>query len=190
MQSEPAAHFGYSIASLPIHDPSRGHPGSFTNGPSGAESRVIQRYPYINSADEYKDAQIYGIYENSDGDGDVDDDDIKYVGQTTDERVGARFVEHASNDSWAPWHKDKCGGYGDDDTQWLYVPREIEAIENVSKFETTVDEQYWYEQKGGRDLLNKNQPLKNATFHTYKDEMGNYDAGKIGLAATWEPTDN
>jgi hypothetical protein len=152
-------------------------------------SGEVRRYPYISSdppAEE--DSLIYGIYNAPIEDG----DEPIYVGQTTWARSGTRFLEHVNNDKGAPWYQADISG--DLDT-WPYHPANIERLKEVTRFEVTAAEQYWYEAKGGKDdLYNRsggdaNQPMTKATFEKYKTIKGNYRPLRISLSDNWEPTD-
>lgn len=152
----------------------------------------VQRYPYIGSdPPERKASEVYGIYETDD-DGDAEDPCL-YVGQTVATRMGDRFIEHATKDVGQPWHINTGGGndYSGGLDTWPYVPSRLEELKDVTRFETTAAEQWWYQSKGGQaDLYNPNQIMLNATFHNYKDIGDNYDNKNIGVAAAWEPTDD
>lgn len=152
---------------------------------AGPTVPLVQRYPYINSSPPDTDeAQIYGIFKATNMKKPI------YVGQTTWARAGDRWVEHTDDDNWAPWHKDNVGGYNwSDESTWPYVPRTLEHLVDVTKFEVTAAEQWWWEQKGARNLWNRQQPMTNATFHKYKSIPNNYDNKKIQVGKTWEPTD-
>ncbi|MCO6358490.1 hypothetical protein [Roseivirga pacifica] len=150
------------------------------------EGKVAQRYPYIGSTPpERKDAQIYGIFEMNNG---VLGDCI-YVGQTTDVRAGDRFVEHVQNDNWAPWFDNGVNDYrSNNDGDWPYVPRELEGLKDVTKFEVTAAEQWWIDHKGGKDnLQNRVNALTRVAFDFYKNINGNYDHTNIGVNANWHP---
>jgi hypothetical protein len=144
---------------------------------------ALARYPYINSdPPERQDAIIYGIYQQNR----LGKLTLVYVGQTTDTRIGTRFVEHVDNDVGAPWYGMAITS---NERNWAYVPRTFESLKNVTKFETTAAEQWWYEKylKAGANLLNANTPMRKATFNSYKTISGNYDAANIGVADSWAP---
>jgi hypothetical protein len=154
---------------------------------------VVQRYLYINTdPPAEKDSLIYGIWPTPINHG----DEPIYVGQTSLDRAGSRFVEHARDDAGAPWHKDVCDYSSDDADDWPYLPRTLENLKDVTRFEVTAAEQWWYEDKGGKQALynrsggDANQPMKRATFYNYKGIGGNYDHNKIGVSSSWKPTDS
>ena len=128
----------------------------------GHAARKIQRHHNLSFDDTTKtDSYIYGIYKKTTG-------AIVYVGQTC-EQVGLakRFQQHLSapSDQGYPW-------YGTNGSS--YSIKILEYLENVTKFDTTASEQFWWEHHGGLngDLLNKNQPLLKDTFNYYKRQGG------------------
>ena len=149
---------------------------------------IMQRYEYINSnPPKRKDSEIYGIYTMNKG----TVKDCIYVGQTTAERWFERFWEHATYDSWAPWHISKCGGYSQSNKEdWPYYPVQIEKLKDVTKFEVTAAEQWWIEdkRKRGAKLLNHVNAMTRQAFDNYKIISGNYNPNNIGVAKSWTPS--
>jgi hypothetical protein len=143
---------------------------------------VVQRYPTQDDSGR-KDAMIYVISTN-------DLDEKIYVGQTTDARCGDRFIEHVKNDKWAPWYFDYGNYYLDDETKWPYRVRCLEALKDVTKFETTVAEQWWVEKylKDGKKLLNDATACSLANFEKRSKDSKLYDCTKIDVASTWKPS--
>ena len=91
------------------------------------------------STDTYK-GQIYGIYVNNNGYDNIQARDCIYVGKTCQEYVGDRFIQHVSNDQGAPWYNKK---YDYNNYKiWPYVPFQIEAFNNWTRFDIAVAEQY------------------------------------------------
>jgi hypothetical protein len=118
-----------------------------------SKGQTIQRYPYINSdPPDRKDAQIYGIYQTNKG----IIDNLLYIGQTTDDRAGIRFIEHVTNDKHAPWYYQNGIDYTVEEKKWPFVPRQLDRLKNVTKFETTAAEQSWMEHYGGTGKLKYN----------------------------------
>lgn len=157
---------------------------STSSAPLLSESAVIQQYPYINSDPPgTKDALIYGIFKMNNG---VEGDCV-YVGQTTMARAGDRFVEHVQEDDWAPWYG---GDYSSEDTDdWPYVPRKLEGLKDVTRFEVTAAEQWWIEhEQATKKLDNRINAMTKATFEKYKTIPGNYDYTKIDVGKTWKPS--
>lgn len=155
-----------------------------------SQAKAVQRYQYINSdPPSRKDAQIYGIYKNPES----SNPNPKYVGQTTIDRAGARFLEHVKEDEGTPWYGMTITS---DDSDWAYVPRQLEFLGNVTKFEVTAAEQYWFQNYGGKSSListsggTPNQPMLKDTFNYYKTIKNNYDAKNIQLGNSWKPTDS
>ncbi|MDH3603794.1 MAG: DUF4157 domain-containing protein [Candidatus Tectomicrobia bacterium] len=157
--------------------PSNGSQVRFDDG-----SGLVQRYPDQDGTDR-KDALIYAITTN-------DQKEIIYVGQTTDQRAGDRFLEHVKKDSWAPWWVDKPNVYGDDETTWPFRVHALENLKNVTKFETTVAEQWWleFQLKEGHTLLNDSTPCSLANFNKRSGNASLYDPNNIGVSISWKPS--
>jgi hypothetical protein len=162
----------------PTHNPS----GSGRSAEARNVSGVVQRYPTLDDSGR-KDAMIYCISTN-------DLTEIIYVGQTTDARAGDRFLEHVKNDGWAPWWVHKPNVYGDDESKWPYRVRTLEALKNVTKFETTAAEQWWLEKylKEGKKLLNDATACSLDCFQKRSVDSDLYDPKNIGVASSWKPS--
>jgi hypothetical protein len=109
---------------------------------------------------------IYFIYEKS-------TNKVVYVGQTTYNRDGARWLEHITQDSQAPWYEKHfaAGAYqSSDDKDWPYFPRKAFDCKDCTPLETAASEEFYWEERGGltRQLVNRVQPLTKATFNKYK----------------------
>ncbi|MDX1905727.1 MAG: hypothetical protein SF053_01745 [Bacteroidia bacterium] len=146
---------------------------------------AIQRYPTLDDAGRL-DAVIYLIRR-------AGDDKIMYVGQTTADREFARFQEHTTRDVWAPWyiHATKKGlDYSGDPEDWPYYYEVIEKLKEVTKFETTVAEQWWmeYHLKNGEDLLNDSTPCTASNFAKRSGNPKLYNPKNIGVSASYEPS--
>ena len=162
--------------------PARNPLGSGRSAGQRNVSGVVQRYPTLDDSGR-KDAMIYCISTN-------DLTEIIYVGQTTDARAGDRFLEHVKNDGWAPWWVHKPNVYGDDESKWPYRVRTLEALKNVTKFETTAAEQWWLEKylKEGKKLLNDATACSLDCFLKRSVDSDLYDPKNIGVAASWKPS--
>ncbi|WP_168769385.1 hypothetical protein [Yoonia sediminilitoris] len=140
---------------------------------------VAQRYPNLDGTDR-KDALIYSINERASG-------EVIYVGQTTADRDWERWREHITLDTWAPWYVD----YNHYDTlprdQWAYDRFVLEELKDVTKFETTVAEQYWMEQHHG-NLWNDSTPCSAENFAKRSVNPALYDPARIGLTSSWKPS--
>jgi hypothetical protein len=150
---------------------------------------VIQRYPTIDD-DGREDAVIYVIYENN---GKKDGSNILYVGQTTSNREFTRFQEHVKNDSWAPWyiHATPAGlDYSVSRDKWPYDYKVVEILKDVTKFETTVAEQWWMEfyMKKGLTLLNDSTPCTLDNFNKRSVNSSLYDPKNIGIDWSYKPS--
>lgn len=150
---------------------------------------TVQRYPSIDDSGRL-DSVIYIIYKNN---GKTDGSNILYVGQTTKDRAFQRFYEHTKNDAWAPWyiHATQAGlVYGDDRDQWPYDYEVIETLKEVTKFETTVAEQWWLEHylKKGVKLLNDSTPCTIENFNKRSGNTALYDPTKIGVDKSYKPS--
>ena len=148
----------------------------------GYAQSVLQRYPDQDGTNR-KDALIYAITTN-------DQTEIIYVGQTTDARAGDRFVEHTKRDDWAPWWIGKGVKYGDDESKWPFRVHQLEALKDVTKFETTVAEQWWleYHLKKGVKLLNDSTPCSASNFKKRSVIPALYDPKNIGVKASYVPS--
>lgn len=150
---------------------------------------ALQRYPTIDDGGR-EDAVIYVIYKNN---GKTDGSNVLYVGQTTAKREFQRFQEHASNDAWAPWyiHATATGlDYTVDRAKWPYDYRVIENLKDVTKFETTVAEQWWLEYylKKGMTLLNDSTPCTIENFNKRSGIAALYDPTRIGVDKSYKPS--
>lgn len=128
-----------------------------------------------------RDHSIYAIYCASTG-------KIVYVGQTTYERDGSRFVEHVTQDVWAPWFFQKVVYDPNADTHWPYYPRKLANLKEVTLLEVAAAEEYYWELYGGLEgkLENRQQPLKLQTFNKYKN-ANTWRPKEKGFAASWAP---
>lgn len=154
-----------------------------------SHSAVLQRYPTVDDSGR-EDAVIYIIYEN---DGATDGSNIKYVGQTTISREFSRFQEHTRVDSWAPWHIDATPtglDYTVDRRLWHYDYDVVEVLKNVTKFETTVAEQWWLEHylTKGAKLLNDSTPCRLSSFNKRRGNASLYDPKNIGVPSNYKPS--
>ena len=143
----------------------------------------IQRYPTIDGAGRM-DALIYAITTN-------DQKKIIYVGQTTDKRAGDRFVEHATRDKWAPWYYGYDNYYDEaDESKWPYRVHSLENLKDVTKFETTVAEQWWLEKlmKDGHKLLNDSTPCSVESFEKRAPDNSLYNPKNIQVSPVWKPS--
>lgn len=150
---------------------------------------ALQRYPSIDD-DGREEAVIYIIYKNN---GKTDGSNILYVGQTTKGRGFQRFYEHTTNDAWAPWyiHATQAGlVYGDDRDQWPFDYQIVETLKDVTKFETTVAEQWWLEHylKGGTKLLNDSTPCTIENFNKRSGKANLYNPKNIGVDWSYKPS--
>lgn len=154
-----------------------------------APGEVLQRYPSIDD-DGREEAVIYVIYKNN---GKTDGSNILYVGQTTKDRAFQRFYEHTTNDGWAPWyiHATQAGlVYGDDRDQWPFDYNIVENLKDVTKFETTVAEQWWLEHyiKKGTKLLNDSTPCTIESFNKRSGNANLYNPKNIGVDWSYKPS--
>lgn len=150
---------------------------------------ALQRYPSIDD-DGREEAVIYVIYKNN---GKTDGSNILYVGQTTKGREFQRFYEHTTNDAWAPWyiHATQAGlVYGDDRKQWPFDYEIVENLKDVTKFETTVAEQWWLEHyiKKGTKLLNDSTPCTVENFNKRSGKANLYNPKNIGVDWSYKPS--
>lgn len=150
---------------------------------------ALQRYPTIDDGGR-EDAVIYVIYKNN---GKTDGSNVLYVGQTTAKREFQRFQEHASNDAWAPWyiHATAAGlDYTVDRAKWPYDYHVVENLKDVTKFETTVAEQWWLEYylKKGTTLLNDSTPCTIENFNKRSGNPALYDPKKWPELKNWKPS--
>lgn len=145
-------------------------------------SGLVQRYPYQNNTN-LKDALIYAITTN-------DLNEVIYVGQTTNERRGSRFIEHVNNDNWAPWWVNNGHVYGDDKSKWPYRWYPLEELKQVTKFETTVAEQWWLEKymKENYQLWNHATPCTIQNFNKRSNNPDLYNPKKIDVDPNWVPS--
>lgn len=137
---------------------------------------VIQRWGDLGS-DEDIDSEIYGIWDMNAG-------TIIYVGQARNS--GTRFTQHVNQDAAYPWYKMNWSQH-----PLPYQYEVLEKLKECTELEITAAEEWWWEKKGGLEgaLVNKNQPLKKATFNRYKSTDTWRDDGKrIGLGGqNWSP---
>lgn len=152
-------------------------------------SNVIQRYPTQNGITR-RDAVIYIIYVNN---GATNGSNILYVGQTTKDREFERFQEHTRDDTWAPWyiHSTPAGlDYSGGPATWPYDYAVVEDLKDVTKFETTVAEQWWMEHylKKGLPLLNDSTPCTIGNFNKRSVNPSLYDHKRIGVGAGYKPS--
>jgi hypothetical protein len=152
-------------------------------------SAVIQRYPKLDGS-KRKDALIYVIYKNN---GKSIQSQIRYVGQTMARREYQRFYEHVTGDKWAPWyiHATKKGlDYSGDMADWPYRYGVVEDLKDVTKFETTVAEQWWMEHylKRGLPLLNDSTPCTLSNFKKRSRHKKLYNPKNISVPTSYKPT--
>jgi len=127
---------------------------------------------------------VYAIYDSSTS-------AVVYVGLTSYQRDGDRFIEHVNNDLGYPWHKSlftDMAYQSPDSTKWPYYPRKQEDCKDFTPLETVASEQYWWEHHGGLTgkLLNKQQPLTLACFKKYMTAQ-TYRGAAIGFPPGWMP---
>lgn len=140
---------------------------------------VTQRYPNLDGTTRV-DALIYTINERATG-------KVIYVGQTTKDRDWARWYEHITLDTWAPWHIGRNHYDTLPRAQWAFDRYVAEELKDVTKFETTVAEQYWMEHYHGK-LWNDSTPCSAANFAKRSKNPALYDPKRIGLDASWKPS--
>ena len=116
--------------------------------------------------------------------------EVIYVGQTTDKRAGDRFHEHVTKDLWAPWYYLYGNDYSVDESLWPFRVRRLEPLKEVTKFETTVAEQWWLEHqlKAGANLLNDSTPCSVENFDKRSVNPDLYDPTNIGLDHSYKPS--
>lgn len=146
-----------------------------------AKAEAVQRYPTINGTDR-KDAVIYIIY-------DTNTKAILYVGQTTADREWDRWREHTTEDGWAPWYMD-FNHYENARITWDHDYQVVEHLKNVTKFETTVAEQWWMEhyKTKSADLWNDSTPATATNFDKRSGNPSLYDPTNIGVDAGYKPS--
>lgn len=138
----------------------------------------LQRYPYVSTPSKdlkRKDALIYGIYRQI-----GNQLTLQYVGQTSMDRAGSRFVEHVDYDAGQPWHGMDITR---DESTWAYVPRKIWAYDDVTKLEITVSETFWIEKHN--PPRNGQVPLTKAKWEEYKKIPGNFYVGNAHIPESW-----
>lgn len=147
-----------------------------------AQTQALQRYPNLNGAGT-QDALIYTIIDRK-------TNSVIYVGQTTRDREWARFVEHVNNDSWAPWYRDYNHYDTDPYEKWRYVYKVEWKLSGVTKFETTVAEQWVMEayKRRGAKLLNDSTPCSPDNYAKRSAYPALYNRHKLGIKASWKPT--
>jgi len=148
-------------------------------------NEVVQLYPTI---DDYgrDDSVIYVIYDTA-------TTEVLYVGQTTAAREFERFQEHTRDDGWGPWHIHATMAgidYTLDRSTWPYDYEVVENLKNVTKFETTVAEQWWMEhhKTKGCNLLNDSTPCLLSNFNKRSIDPNLYDPKNIGVLASYKPS--
>ncbi|MCB9741654.1 MAG: hypothetical protein H6741_01990 [Alphaproteobacteria bacterium] len=100
--------------------------------------------------------------------GDVTPNDYVYVGKTI-QGGGERFVQHAINDTYAPWHQDRVpdGAYRNDDALcWPYFQSNLWTFRGVTRFDVAAAEQYYIQEaiQDGARLENRRNELTRAKF--------------------------
>lgn len=148
-------------------------------------SAVLQRYPSIDD-DGRKDSLIYSIERKS-------DNKVIYVGQTTTDRESSRWYEHVTKDSWAPWyvHVAPSGiDYSKPRSTWPFDYVIEEKLKDVTKFETTVAEQWWLEHylTAGNTLLNDSTPCTLECFKKRSGDASLYEAKNISVSDSYKPS--
>ena len=138
--------------------------------------------PDLSDTTTYR-TSIYAIIESATG-------QIVYVGLTSYQRDGDRFIEHVNDDTAYPWHRSlfSVNAYqSDDENAWPYYPRKLFDCKDFTWLETAASEQYYWEMNGGLngDLYNKQVPLRSHTFLKYKNS-GTW-SGKVGFPPGWAP---